>query len=167
MSPLSTEESLADVIAVLERIDISLDGIAQSLSLSDHHGHNRSRGTSLELEDWALHKVHATILDARTILYWHKRNLEVKLTRNENYPKFVIGDKVKIVHAGDRNNNNGRCRYVSGTIPQFLYIVMYRVRSQPQVMIKKMRKFVAHVVEVGDVSIDSFFTARSNDSGAR
>ena len=167
MSPLSTKESLADVIAALERIDISLDGVAQSLSSSDRHCHDRSRDSRLELDDRTLHKVYNTMLDAHAIIYRHKHNLEVKLARNKNHPKFVIGDKVKIVHAGDRKNNNGRCGYVSGTTPHFLYIVLYRARGKPQAAIKKVRKFVAHVVNIEDESIDSFFSSRSNNSGER
>ena len=57
MSPMSPEESLADVIAALERIDISLDGVAQPLCSSNRHRHDRSRDLRLELDDRALHKV--------------------------------------------------------------------------------------------------------------
>ena len=164
---MCTKDLLSNVIAALEHIDISLDGVAQSLSSSDRHCHDRSRDSRLELDDRTLHKVYNTMLDAHAIIYRHKHNLEVKLAQNENHPKFVIGDKVKIVHAGDRKNNNGRCGYVSGATPQFLYIVLYRTRGQPQVTIKKMRKYVAHVLNVGDVASDIFVTARSNESGGR
>ena len=76
---MCTEELLSNVVAALECIDISLDSVAQSLSSNDRHGHNRSRNSSLELNDRALHKVYNTMLDAHAILYGHKLNLEVQL----------------------------------------------------------------------------------------
>ena len=76
MSPMSTEESLTDIIAALERIDISLDGVAQLLSSSDRHRHDRSCDSRLEVDDRALHKVYDTMLDACAILSRQKRDLK-------------------------------------------------------------------------------------------
>ena len=164
---MSTEQSLADVTAALARIDLSLDGVAQSLTSADRLRHARLRASRLDVDDRALYSAYDSMLDARAILSRQKRKLEVSLAKIDNQPKFAIGDEVKIVHCGDRNNNNGRCGYVSGATPHFLYIVLYRTRGQPQVTVKKMRKYVVHVVNVGDVASDSFVTARSNDSGGR
>ena len=164
MSPMSTEESLADVIVALERIDISLDGVAQSLSSGDRHRHARIRASRLDVDDRALYSAYDSMLDARAILSRQKRNLEVSLAKSDDQIKFEIGDEVEIVHCGDRNKNNGRCGYVSGATPHFLYIVLYRTRVKPQVTVKKMKKYVSHVCNVGDVGSESFVTPRSNDS---
>jgi hypothetical protein len=164
---MSTEELLADVIAALARIDLSLDGVAQSLTSGDRLRHARLRTSSLNVDDRALYSAYDSMLDARAILSRQKRKLEVSLAKIDNQPKFAIGDEVQIVHCGDRNNNNGRCGYVSGATPLFLYIVLYRTRSKPQLTVKKMREYVSHVRNVGDVASDSFVTARSNDSNGR
>ena len=164
---MSTEESLADVIAALARIDLSLDGVAQSRTSGDRLCHARLRASSLDVDDRALYSAYDSMLDARAILSRQKRKLEVSLAKIDNQPKFAIGDEVQIVHCGDRNNNNGRCGYVSGATPLFLYIVLYRTRGKPQVTVKKMRKYVSHVRNVGHVASDSFVTARSNDSSGR
>ena len=160
---MSTEESLADVIAALARIDLSLDGVAQSLTSGDRLRHARLRASSLDVDDRALYSAYDSMLHARAILLRQKRKLEVSLAKIDNQPKFEIGDEVEIVHCGDRNKNNGRCGYVSGATPHFLYIVLYRTRVKPQVTVKKMKKYVSHVRNVGDVASDSFVTARSND----
>ena len=112
-----------------------------------------------------MHKTYDTILDVHGPLYCDKHNLGLKLAHNDNNHKFVIGNKVKIVQPGNRKKNNGQCGYVSGIIPQLLYIVLHRARVKPQVTIKKMRKIVAHVIDIEDVSIKNFFLASSNDSG--
>ena len=164
---MSTEESLADVTAALDRIDLSLDGVAQSVSSGDRHRHARIRTPRLDVDDRALYSAYDSMLHARAILSRQKRKLEVSLAKIDNQPKFEIGDEVEIVHSGDRNKNNGRCGYVSGATPHFLYIVLYRTRGKPQLTVKKMRKYVSHVRNVGDVASDSFVTARSNDSNGR
>ena len=68
MSPMSTEESLADVIAALARIDLSLDGVAQSVSSGGRHRHARIRASRLDVDDRALYKAYDTMLDACAIL---------------------------------------------------------------------------------------------------
>ena len=164
---MCTEESLADVIAALARIDLSLDGVAQSLASGDRLRRARLRASALDADDRALFSAYDTMLDARAILARQKRHLENSLAHIEEEAELAIGDEVKIVHGGDRNHNNGRCGYVSGVTPHFLYIVLYRTRGQPQLTVKKMRKYVSHVRNVGDVASDSFVTARSNDSSGR
>ena len=151
---MSTEESLADVTAALERIDLSLDGVTQSVSSGDRHRHARIRTSRLDVDDRALYSAYDSMLDARAILSRQKRNLEVSLAKTDDHIKFEIGDEVEIVHCGDRNKNNGRCGYVSGATPHFLYIVLYRTRVKPQVTVKKMKKYVSHVLNVGDVAVD-------------
>ena len=81
---MSTEESLADVIVALERIDISLDGVTQSLTSGDHYRHARIRASRLDVDDRALYRACDTMLDARAILLRQKRNLVVTLAKNEN-----------------------------------------------------------------------------------
>ena len=68
MSPMSTEESLADVTAALQRIYLSLDGVAQSLTSGDRPRHALIRASSLDVDDRALYKAYDTMLDARAIL---------------------------------------------------------------------------------------------------
>ena len=161
---MCTEESLADVIAALARIDLSLDGVAQSLASGDRLRRARLRASALDADDRALSSAYDTMLDARAILARQKRHLENSLAHIEDEAELAIGDEVKIVHGGDRNHNNGRCGYVSGTTPQFVYIVLYKTPRQPQVTVKKMKKYVARVRTVGAVATGSFVTARSSDS---
>ena len=85
---MSTEESLADVIAALARIDLSLDGVAQSLTSGDRLRHARLRASSLDVDDRALYSAYDSMLHARAILSRQKRKLEVSLAKIDNQPKL-------------------------------------------------------------------------------
>ena len=73
---MPTEKRINIVNEVIEGVNLSLDGISQSLSACPRPGQKATRGNASKVQCKELKKVYSTLLDVQCMLQSHLRQLQ-------------------------------------------------------------------------------------------